>query len=366
MGLVGSPTYGQSIFFRIAPTKGVTNMISHLRRFDVSAVAKERLKILKFYQVYGEVATKEAFGVDRKIIYIWKRRFKRSLGNISSLVPYSTAPKRVRSIQISPEVLSFIKSLRESYPGLGKRKIKPILDDFCEAKNLPIYSEAKIGRIIKFYKLSYQKTGRVYHDPSSGFAKNKAKIRKLRVRYSPKPTDFGYIQMDTVVRLVDGIKYYFYDAIDTKGKFALSLPYKNLNSINTVDFMKKLTFVAPFKIKTVQTDNGLEFLGAFEAYLERIGIKHLFTYPRCPKINGVVERFNRSLQEEFINQNLYLIHNPQEFSLKLSDYLLFYNQQRVHQALNYMTPLQYLIQKGGMSKMYWSRTSGRKIALIAI
>ena len=331
-------------------------MISHLRRFDVSLVAKERLKIIKFYEVYGEKASKEAFGVDRKIIYIWKRRFKKSKGNISSLVPYSTAPKRIRSIQVEPKVLSFLKTLRTDHPSLGKRKIKPILDNFCERESLSIYSEAKIGRIIKFYRLFYQKTGNVCHNPESKCAQ-RAKTKRSRVRYSPKPTDFGYIQMDTVVRLVDGIRYYFYDAIDTKGKFALSLPYKSLNSENTVDFMKKLLFVAPFQIKTVQTDNGLEFLGAFDAYLKRVGIEHLFTYPRCPKINGVVERFNRSLQEEFIDHNLYLIHNPQEFSSKLSQYLLFYNHQRVHQSLNYMTPLQYLIQKGGMSNMYWSRTS---------
>jgi len=330
-------------------------MISHLRRFDVSLVAKERQKIIKFYEVYGERATKEAFGVDRKIIYIWKGRFKRSKGNLSSLVPYSTAPKRIRSIQVESKVLSFLKTLRTDHPSLGKRKIKPILDSFCEEEGLSIYSEAKIGRIIKFYKLFYQKQGKMYHNPASKCAQ-RTKTKRLRVRYSPKPTDFGYIQMDTVVRLVDGIRYYFYDAIDTKGKFALSLPYKDLNSVNTVEFMKKLIFVAPFQIRVVQTDNGLEFLGAFDAYLKRINIEHLFTYPRCPKINGVVERFNRSLQEEFIDYNLYLIHNPQEFSLKLSDYLLFYNHQRVHQSLNYMTPLQYLIQKGGMSNMYWSRT----------
>ena len=355
MGLVGLPTSGHSIFFKIAPQKEVNNMISHMRRFDLSDIAKERLKIIGFYDTYGEKATKEAFGVDRKIIYIWKKRFKKSLGNISSLVPYSTAPKRVRSIQINAKVLSFIKTLRENHPNLGKRKIKPILDVYCQRDNLPIYSEAKIGRIIKFYKLFYQRTGRVYHNPASKCAK-RTKTKRLRVRYSPKPADFGYIQMDTLVRLVDGVKYYFYDAIDTKGKFALSLPYKHLNSTNTVDFMKKLIFICPFQIKTVQTDNGLEFLGEFEIYLNKVGIRHLFTYPRCPKINGVVERFNRSLQEEFLNQNLHLLSNSQEFSSKLANYLLFFNSQRPHQALGYMTPLQYFIQKGGMSNMYRSRT----------
>ena len=356
MGLVGVSTSGHSIFFKIAPVKEVKVMVSHLRRFDLSSVAKERLKIIGFYGTYGEKATKEAFSVDRKTIYVWRKRLKRSQGKLSSLVPYSTAPKRVRSIQVNQNTLSFIRSLREDHPRLGKRKIKPILDAFCQKENLPFCSEAKIGRIIKVYKLFYQKSGRMYHNPNFNYLKNKARSKKLRIKYSPKPADFGYIQMDTMVRLVDGVRYYFYDAIDTKGKFALSLPYKNLNSGNTVDFMKKLTFVAPFKIKVVQTDNGLEFLGEFESYLSKVNIKHLFTYPRCPKINGVVERFNRSFQEEFVDPNIHLLTSPQEFSLKLSQYLLFYNQQRVHQSLDYMTPLQYLHQKGGMSKKYWSRT----------
>lgn len=331
-------------------------MISHLRRFDDSVVAKERLKIINFYGTYGERATKEAFGVDRKTLYVWKKRLRSSKGKVSSLVPYSTAPKRVRSIQVDPRILSFLKFLREVHPRLGKRKIKPILDAYCRKEHLPIYSEAKVGRLIKFYHLFYQKQGKLYHNPASGYAKARKRVKRARVRYSPKPEDFGYIQMDTVVRLVDGIKYYFYSAVDTKGKFAFFLPYKNLNSANTLDFFKKLIFICPFTITIIQTDNGLEFLGVFDVYLGKQGVAHVFTYPRCPKINGVVERFNRTIQEEFIDQNLYLIHEPKAFSLKLTDYLLFFNGQRVHQSLNYMTPLEYLYTKGGMSKKYWSRT----------
>jgi len=76
-------------------------------------------------------------------------------------------------------------------------EIKIILDQFCLQENLPLYSEAKIGRIIKLYKLFYQKTGKVYHNPNSKYAANRYKTKRLRIKYSPKPTDFGYIQMDT-------------------------------------------------------------------------------------------------------------------------------------------------------------------------
>ncbi len=330
-------------------------MISHLRRFDKSDIGKERLKIIKFYVLHGEKTTKEASGVGRKTINVWERRLK--VKGLGSLTPYSTRPKNTRVMFVEPKILTQIRKLRNEHPRLGKSKIKPLLDEYCLQEGLSIYSEAKIGRIIKVYRIFGEKSGRVYHNPGSRFALSKAKSKRERTKYAPRPTEFGYIQIDTVVRLLDGVRYYFYDAIDVRGKFAISLPYKNLNSVNTVNFMKKLMLIAPFKITTVQTDNGLEFLGAFEAYLKRVGIKHIFIYPRCPRINGVVERFNRSLQEEFLDQNLYLIDNPKEFSLKLSQYLIFYNSQRVHQSLNNMTPLDYLYQKGGMSKMYRASTN---------
>jgi len=94
----------------------------------------------------------------------------------------------------------------------------------------------------------------------------------------------------------------------------------------------------------------LEFLGVFHQYLFKRKIPHWFIYPRCPKINGVVERYQRTLQEEFLEPNLDLIYHPKLFNDKLVDYLLFYNTKRVHESLGFKSPLDYLIEKGGMSK----------------
>jgi putative transposase len=118
-----------------------------------------------------------------------------------------------------------------------------------------------------------------------------------------------------------------------------------------------LLFVYPFTIQTVQTDNGLEFLGDFDAYLKKRQIKHLFTYPRCPKINGVVERFNRTLREDFLNLNLHLLGRPKLFHRKLMDYLLFFNTKRPHQALGQKSPLGYALEEGYLSQMYWTSTN---------
>jgi putative transposase len=331
-------------------------MAPHLRRFDKNEVAKERLRIINYYQKYGEKACKEAFKVDRKTIWVWKKRLKSGNQRLSCLIPRSTRPKQTRTMVVDPQVLDYIKQLRKKHVRLGKSKVKPLLDQYCLKENLPTCSEAKIGRIISKHHLFYQKSGRVYHNPGSNHH-NRWKKKRLRVKYAPKPKDLGHIQMDTVLRIEDGLRYYLYSAIDIKGKFALSLAYKRANTKNTLDFFKKLEHIYPGQLLSVQTDNGSEFLGVFREYLARKAIKHYFIYPRCPRINGVVERYQRSLQEEFIDPNVHLIHNQDVFSRQLAEYIIFYNTKRVHQSLDYETPMDYLVMKGGMSKKYRACTS---------
>ncbi len=324
-------------------------MVSSLRRFSQDEVASQRLKIINFYTKHGEAETKEAFCVGRKTVYVWKKRLNLSQGKLTSLIPTSTKPINVRGMQTDPRIIGFIKTLRENHPKLRKEKIYPLLFSFCKEEGIIPIKESTIGKIIKRNKLFYQKTERLYHNPSSKYASSRHKRNRLRIRYAPKHKDLGHLQMDTILRYEDASKYYFYTVIDTKGKFAFCLPGKTLTSSNTLDFYKKLIQIIPYKIKSVQTDNGLEFLGLFDAYLQKQNIPHLFTYPRCPKINGVVERFNRSIQDEFVNSNLHLIHNQKIFSSKLADYLVFYNYQRVHKALDLKSPMAYLRQKGEMS-----------------
>ncbi len=88
---------------------------------------------------------------------------------------------------------------------------------------------------------------------------------------------------------------------------------------------------------------GLEFLGEFNQHLKKENILHYFIYPRCPRINGVVERFNRTLQEEFVNSHLHLIHQQSLFNEKLKQYLLYYDNERPHESLAMKSPMEYLI-----------------------
>jgi transposase InsO family protein len=357
-GKTGVPCRAYRIFSRIQGYRRYKDMLYSLRKFKESEIAQEKMKIINFYDQYGEEKTKEFFGADRKVVSRWKKRLKEERGRLTSLIPHSTRPRVLRSPTVSPLIVEFIKSMREAHYRLGKEKLKIFVDKYCRENSLKTISTSTIGNTIKRHHFFFQKAGKVYHDPASIWAQKKAlKKKRLRVKHAPKPRDYGHIASDTVERIVDGIKHYYYNAIDIKMKFALSLYYKTLDSQNMKDFYDKFKGVYPGEIKDWQTDNGKENLKDFDKELERERIPHLFIYPNCPQINTVIERYNRSMQEEFVDVYEDLIYQPKLFSQKLAEYNVFYDTQRPHHSLGLKSPLQYLADNGQMSQMSLTYTN---------
>jgi len=164
-------------------------MIPSLRKFNANEAAQERLKIIQFYDAHGETETKKYFGVNRKTIWAWKNKLKVYGGRLESLIAQSTRPKHVRRMMTDLRIVAFIRQLRADHPRLGKVKIKPLLDQQCQALGIKSLSVSAIGKVIKRHRLFFQPRGKVYHDPNSHFAQ-KAKShrpKRTRVRYAPKP-----------------------------------------------------------------------------------------------------------------------------------------------------------------------------------
>lgn len=345
-GSLGVSTSYQDLFYGTPLyNEKMSKSIHSLLAFNNSQTAERRLQIVEFHSTYGTRATQDAFKVSKPTIYRWRKVLKDNGGRLESLIPVSRRPKKVRQMHTPVPIVSFIRDLRERYGHLGKEKIKPLLDEYCLKEGIPILSESTIGKVIKRNNL-YVKTKRIYHDPTSKRGKNRLNY-KSKVKHSPKVNHSGYVEVDTIVRFQDGIKLYMINAVDIRLKFQFSYGYTSLTSMNALNFFKKLELVYPIQsgIKTVQTDNGLEFLGAFDEYLQTKHIPHLFIYPRCPKINSFVERANRTLQEEFVDGNIDLIHEGiSVFNTHLMDYLVWYNTKRVHKALGNVTPIDYLLQ----------------------
>jgi len=327
--------------------------------YSISNQAKFRMDVLKHFDIYGLASTKQAFKVSKATVYRWRRVFKQTEGKLSSLVPNSTRPKTVRQMTTDLRILEFIKRLRQLHYRIGKDKIKPLLDCYCLALGIKTLSTSTVGKIIKRHRFYYQprEVNRIYHNPSWRYTLKKISY-KSKVKRSPSIVTSGYIEIDTIALWVDRIKAYVYQAIDIQNRFAFAYTYSNLNSLNTVDFLDKLNRVYPVTngIKTIQTDNGLEFMGVFDKRLSQDGIKHLFIYPRCPKINGFIERANRSLREEFLNQNQDLITDLSLLNSKLLDHLYWYNTERPHHSLNNMSPINYLLKMHPESQMYVTHT----------
>ena len=327
------------------------NMIESLKRVDKSEIAKERLKIIKFYEQYGEKITKQAYGVDRKVISRWRKRLKERNGDIQALVPISTRPNRFRQAETDLRIIERIRQIRQERYRLCKYKIKVYLDKFCQENGLKKISVSTIGLIIKRNNMFYQPAYKLPIHRAYKRDKN-----RIRIKYCPKVKEPGTIIADTEIVMCDGIRRYFYNAIDAQNKFAFSCCFDELTSKNMVVFYEKFKQVYPFKIKVWQNDNGHENLGFMQEKLKQDGIKQVFSYPRCPKINAYVERFNRTIKEEFIDENAILFREKELFNNLLSDWLIYYNLERPHFSLDLLSPLQFINLNYKMSHMYLTNT----------
>ncbi|MBU0636970.1 integrase core domain-containing protein [Patescibacteria group bacterium] len=108
--------------------------------------------------------------------------------------------------------------------------------------------------------------------------------------------------------------------------------------------------------KAIQTDNGSEFHKHFRDYLKQSTIKHYWNYPGRPYRNGHIEKYNRTIQEEFVDWNEMLLEDTDHFNRKLIDWLINYNTKRRHWGLNLISPVDYLIKNNWASNMRWTNT----------
>ena len=87
-----------------------------------------------------------------------------------------------------------------------------------------------------------------------------------------------------------------------------------------------------------RTDNGPEFISArLTEWCEAHGVALHWIQPGKPTQNAYIERFNGSFRRELLDAHLFrsLAHVRQ----LVDEWMLDYNTQRPHQALNFMTPV---------------------------
>ena len=203
--------------FKYGHLHGFSKMYNYgLKHFNpynmITKEAKTRLKILNYWKKYGLDATKDAFGAIRSTLFYWQKIYKDSGYKMSSLSLGETIRKNLNKRKIDPLVLKEIKRLRlEECPNMGKAKVKKNLDIFCKKNKLDIYSESKIGRIIKEKKI-YHHRQKVSHFGKIKTIKKNKKKRKPSDLAINSPGDLT--EVDVVVRFIGLMKRYIVTAVD--------------------------------------------------------------------------------------------------------------------------------------------------------
>ena len=325
---------------------------------------EERVNIIRFFDDYGAEATKRAFGKSRSTIYLWKQKLKESGGKLSALAPGNRAPKRRRRRVVPPFIEHFIVDYRTAHPGVDKATITPALRLACTSAGVPPVSESTVGRMITDLKTKGRlpKSNKVTLNGRTGalvMREPRPRQKKLRRKHFLPRLPGDLIQMDTVAVFAAGIKRYIFTAIDIHTRFAFAYAYKSNSSANGDDFLGKFLSVAPFVTRRVQTDNGSEFAKHFVACCQRNNLTHFFNYPRHPKSNAHLERFNRTIQEQCVNHHIDYLDEPEDFNRRLADYLIWYNTEKPHRGIGNLPPLRYYVDSflpPVQSNMSWTLT----------
>ncbi|MDO8514612.1 MAG: integrase core domain-containing protein [bacterium] len=307
-----------------------------------------RVKILGFWEEHGGKATKDAFGVSRRTLYRWSKALRDGEGKLPSLDPKSTAPKNRRKRMYDHQYVEKVLALRRVHRKLGKKKLAVLLGVSESYAGRTILDLKKRGLLPAYARITTTKTGRL----RVNVQKKRKKLRR------PKEAKRG-IEIDTVVRFSVAVKRYIYTAIDLERRFAFAGAYESHSSKSAADFLQKLRTVAPFEIKSLQTDNGSEFAKYFSDACRALHIVQYHTYPRTPRMNAHIERFNRTISEDFIEERrLLLVTDIDRFNEEMIDWLIWYNTERPHESLGMLSPLQYIVKSlpARECQMYWTRT----------
>lgn len=99
---------------------------------------------------------------------------------------------------------------------------------------------------------------------------------------------------------------------------------------------------------SLRVDNGPEFLSAdFVTWCDENHMAICYIEPGKPDQNAYIERFNRTYREEVLD--LYLFRDLREVREATYNWMIEYNEERPHDSLEDLTPIEYAEKTAGNS-----------------
>jgi transposase InsO family protein len=305
----------------------------------LSREARQRLKVIHWHEEHGRNGTGTAgrFGYSRATIHTWLKRYKAR--GPAGLEARSHRPHQPRRSTWSQEMELQVLRLREQYPRWGKDKLVVLLRR--EGRQV---STSMVGRILKRLKDTRQLV-EALPEPTRRRKDLKPRpyaIRKPRGYFAREPGEM--VEVDTVdLRPLPGVVLKHFTARDVVSRWDVLGVYGRATANTASLFLEDLLARTPFEVKAIQVDGGSEYKAQFEAACRDKGILLFVLPPRSPKLNGSVERGNRTHRDEF-----YEVYDLEWTVQGVRPDLLWwegvYNTIRPYVALGYLTPLEYITQ----------------------
>lgn len=297
---------------------------------NLSKEARVRLNWLTHYKKHKNASvTARRFGISRSTLHKWTKRY--SERGPKGLEDLSRAPKRRRTSTVPWQAVELIVSIRKEHPAWSKHKIAVILS----RDHGITLSASTVGRVMRRKGL--------YDERVSRKRRKAARRRKERLRaewWMRNAFPGCLIQVDTKHLRFGNKKYYQFTAVDCFSRIAFCRMFSSAGSRNAQAFLEELYEYMPFSLVALQTDNGSEFLRHFDEATEEMLVTHYFSHPHCPRENAYVERKIQTTKYE-----LWAFKEAQtvkDLNELVDEWNYTYNHVRPHQALGYLTPVEFL------------------------
>jgi len=266
------------------------------------------------------------FGVSRQAVHRWLRWYEDQ--GLAGLVDRSHRPLRC-SHQMAPSVEVWVLEARRRNPDWGPRRL---VHEASRAGVEPVPSRSGIYRALK-------RSGLI--DPEA------RRRRDRRFKRWERGGAMELWQMDVVggVLLADGRQCKVLTGIDDHSRFVVCAGVMVRATSRAVCTHFAQAMRRHGVPQEVLTDNGKVFTGRFaardiEVLFDRIcrenGIDHLLTAPRRPTTTGKIERFHRTMRQEFLTGRVF--DDLGAAQDELDAWVASYNTQRPHSALEMATP----------------------------
>ncbi len=313
-----------------------------LQPTELSAKAGERLRLLRAWEALRDkgltsVECSQVLQVPRATIYRWRSRWRHT--GPGGLEGGWRAPKRRRGPTWSSQLSQAVLELRELH-GWGKDKLVILLGRAgwqvsTSMVGRILTSLRERGVLVETYLKNPWQRPRPFKRPYG--------IRKPKDYTVEAPGDL--VQLDTLdLRPLPGVVLKQFTARDVVCRWDVIEAYSVATARTAAHFLTALKERSPFPVRAIQVDGGSEFMAQFEAACKESGVRLYVLPPRSPKLNGHVERAQRTHTEEFWQRYEGDLDLP-SVRPALRDWERLYNTFRPHQALAQLTPKEYLFQR---------------------